>query len=87
MPQTVPVKIGRGSSVVDGTVGWFNEEEGWGALAAPEVPGGCFVHYSSIQASGYRGLRAGQSVRFTFRQHDYDQDGYHFTADEVWPKE
>jgi CspA family cold shock protein len=52
MPQTVPVKIGRGRSVVDGTVEWFNEEEGWGALAAPEVPGGCFVHYSSILASG-----------------------------------
>lgn len=49
-----------------GAVRWFDADEGWGALEAPEVPGGCFVHFSSIEMPGYRQLHAGQRVRFTF---------------------
>jgi cold shock CspA family protein len=38
----------------------------WGVIVGPEVPGDCFVHFSSIQGSGYRELHAGQRARFTW---------------------
>lgn len=72
-------------AAIPGVVEWFNEEEGWGALLAPQVPGGCFVHYSNIQADGYRVLVAGQSVRFKFEKPGFLQDGYPFRALDVWP--
>jgi cold shock protein len=68
-----------------GIVKWFDEEAGWGELSAHEVPGGCFVHYSNLQAEGYRALRAGQQVRFTFEEPGFLQDGYRFRAIDVWP--
>jgi cold shock protein len=49
------------------------------------VPGGCFVHFSNIEVSGYRQLHAGQQVRFTFEQPGYLQDGYRYRAVVVWP--
>jgi CspA family cold shock protein len=55
-------------AAVRGMVDWFDVEDGWGALTAPEVPGGCFVHYSNIQSDGYRQLVAGQEVRFTYSE-------------------
>jgi CspA family cold shock protein len=58
-------------------------DEGWGVIDAPEVPGGCFVHFSNIEASGYRTLHAGQHVTFTFEQRL--QDGYPYRAKTVWP--
>jgi cold shock protein len=65
---------------VDGTVRWFAANEGWGVIDAPEVPGGCFVHFSSIEMPGYRELRSGQRVRFTFERPGFLQDGYAFRA-------
>jgi cold shock protein len=46
-----------------GIVKWFNAEKGYGFIArdgAKDV----FVHYSAIQASGYRTLEEGQRVEF-----------------------
>lgn len=50
-----------------GTVKWFNATKGYGFIAQD---GGddVFVHYSAIQASGYRELREGQRVRFDVTQ-------------------
>lgn len=70
---------------VSGTVLWFNVEEGWGALEATEIPGGCFVHFSNIAGDGYRQLFAGQRVHFTFEEPGFLQDGYPFRAVTVWP--
>ena len=67
---------------IPGVVDWFSAEEGWGALKAPEIPGGCFVHFSMIHSDGYRQLVAGQHVRFTFDTPG--QDGYPFRALDVW---
>jgi hypothetical protein len=39
---------------VAGVVQWFDADEGWGVIVAPQVPGDCFVHFSSIEARGYR---------------------------------
>jgi cold shock protein len=70
---------------VMGVVEWFDADEGWGAITAPEVPGGCFVHFSVIQMPGYRALHAGQRVRFRFE--GPGQDGYRYSALTVWPVE
>ena len=44
----------------EGTVKWFNAEKGFG-FATPDGGGpDVFVHYSSIQSSGYRSLDEGQ---------------------------
>ncbi|HEX2967118.1 MAG TPA: cold-shock protein [Syntrophorhabdaceae bacterium] len=46
-----------------GTVKWFNESKGFGFLTT-EDGGDVFVHYSSIQDSGFKSLTEGESVSF-----------------------
>jgi CspA family cold shock protein len=46
-----------------GTVKWFNESKGFGFLSQ-EDGDDVFVHYSSIQSSGFKKLDEGQSVEF-----------------------
>ncbi len=46
-----------------GTVKWFNATKGYGFIAQEEGED-VFVHYSAIQASGYRELHEGQRVMF-----------------------
>ena len=58
-----------------------------GVIDAPEAPGGCFVHFSSIQMDGYRQLSAGQDVQFTFERPGFLQDGCLYRALAVWPQE
>ncbi len=52
---------------VKGKVKWFNEKKGFGFL---EQPGGAdvFVHFSAIQASGFKTLAEGQEVSFDVEQ-------------------
>ena len=49
--------------MAQGTVKWFNPDKGYGFIA---VDGGkdVFVHFSAIQADGYRSLEEGQRVEF-----------------------
>ena len=81
MTQNPPGPAGA----VAGVVKWFDADEGWGVIDAPEVPGGCFVHFSNIEMAGYRQLHAGQQVRFTFEQPGFLQDGCPYRALTVWP--
>lgn len=55
------------SDRIQGTVKWFNATKGFGFI---EREGGAdvFVHFSAIQASGYRSLEEGQRVEFTVEQ-------------------
>ena len=46
-----------------GTVKFFNNEKGYGFISR-EQGDDVFVHYSNIQASGYRSLEEGQRVEF-----------------------
>ena len=46
-----------------GTVKFFNSEKGFGFISR-EQGEDVFVHYSNIQASGYRTLDEGQRVEF-----------------------
>jgi cold shock protein len=47
-----------------GTVKWFNDAKGFGFITRQ---GGedVFVHFSAIQANGFRSLQEGQSVQFS----------------------
>jgi len=49
--------------MAQGTVKWFNAEKGFGFIA-PDV----FVHYSAINAQGYRSLDENQRVEFDTTQ-------------------
>jgi CspA family cold shock protein len=49
--------------MIKGTVKWFNEGKGFGFLSQ-EDGDDVFVHYSSIQSSGFKSLTEGQSVQF-----------------------
>jgi CspA family cold shock protein len=53
--------------MAQGTVKWFNADKGYGFIA---VDGGrdVFVHFSAIQADGYRSLEEGQRVEFDIEQ-------------------
>ncbi|MHB8883107.1 MAG: cold-shock protein [Thermodesulfovibrionales bacterium] len=46
-----------------GTVKWFNEAKGFGFITK-EDGGDVFVHYSEIEASGFKTLAEGQAVTF-----------------------
>jgi CspA family cold shock protein len=47
-----------------GTVKWFNDAKGFGFISREGVDRDCFVHYSSIQADGFRTLSEGERVEF-----------------------
>lgn len=59
---------------VDGRTVLWNDEEGWGALASDDVEGEVWAHFSNVNGTGYRTLRPGQRVRFTYETPG--QDGY-----------
>jgi CspA family cold shock protein len=53
----------REGAVAVGTVKWFNSEKGYGFIESTEGPD-VFVHYSAIQADGFRTLDEGDRVEF-----------------------
>ena len=50
-----------------GTVKWFNAEKGFGFISR-EDGSDVFVHFSAIQADGYKTLEEGQKVTFDTEQ-------------------
>ncbi len=52
------------SERIIGTVKWFNGSKGYGFLAR-ESGADVFVHFSAIQADGFKSLEEGQQVEFT----------------------
>ena len=50
-----------------GEIKWFNNAKGYGFVGHENGPD-VFVHYSSIQADGYRSLNAGDKVEFDIIQ-------------------
>ena len=51
----------------EGTVKWFSEKKGFGFIAL-EDGGDVFVHYSSINSSGFKTLSEGDRVRFEMEE-------------------
>jgi len=46
-----------------GTVKWFNDAKGYGFISRQNGED-VFVHFSAIQAGGFRSLQEGQQVQF-----------------------
>lgn len=65
-----------------GVVRAYDAGQGWGVIDGPDVPGGCWVHFSAVAADGYRALTPGQAVSFEAER--ADQDGFHYRAIRVW---
>lgn len=54
----------------------WDDEEGWGVADAPEAPGGIFIHFSFIEADGYRSLDEGEVVELRLDGPlTFEQDG------------
>ena len=51
-----------------GEVKWFNNAKGWGFIVPENSDEDIFVHFSSIQGTGYKTLTAGQTVNFTLQK-------------------
>ncbi|MCW2639290.1 MAG: cold-shock DNA-binding domain protein [Dactylosporangium sp.] len=51
-----------------GTVKWFNAEKGFGFITVDGDGPDVFVHYSAIQADGFRELQESQRVEFDIVQ-------------------
>ena len=47
-----------------GIVKWFNEKKGYGFITPDDGGEDLFVHYSAIEAAGFRTLREGQRVEY-----------------------
>ena len=51
-----------------GTVKWFNESKGFGFITPDDGSNDVFVHYTAIEAQGFRSLDGDQAVEFEISQ-------------------
>jgi CspA family cold shock protein len=56
-------KRNTATSMETGTVKWFNDAKGYGFISRQNGED-VFVHFSAIQANGFRSLQEGQQVQF-----------------------
>jgi cold shock protein len=69
MQRARPSKFVKGSySMAQGTVKWFNAEKGFGFISVDGGGADVFVHFSAIDAPGYRSLEENQRVEFEVTQ-------------------
>ena len=53
--------------MAQGAVKWFNDKKGYGFITADDGKD-VFVHYSGIEASGFKSLQEGDRVSFEIEQ-------------------
>ncbi len=54
--------------MAQGTVKWFNAEKGFGFISQESGEPDVFVHFSAINAEGYKSLEENQRVEFETAQ-------------------
>ncbi len=54
--------------MAQGTVKWFSDEKGYGFITPDEGGEDLFVHYSSIEGSGFKSLEEGANVTYECSQ-------------------
>ena len=62
-----------------GVVKWFNNEKGFGFITSEEGKD-IFVHFSAIQADGYKSLEEGQTVTYDVVESDRGQQANNVTV-------
>lgn len=53
--------------LIKGKVKWFNNSKGFGFIGREDGPD-VFVHYSAVNANGYKSLQEGDDVEFEIAQ-------------------
>jgi CspA family cold shock protein len=71
------------SVVVVGRCLWWDEEQGFGVLVGEEPPGEVWVHFSSVEGTGYRSLQRAERVEFDWEEPRGGQDGFRYRATRV----
>jgi len=56
------------SQTETGTVKWFNDAKGFGFISRDQGNDDVFVHFRSIQSTGFKSLQEGQKVSFIVTQ-------------------
>ncbi|WP_086824353.1 cold-shock protein [Allokutzneria sp. NRRL B-24872] len=56
--------------MTQGTVKWFNADKGFGFITPDDGGNDLFVHFSAINAGGYRSLDENARVQFEVTQGD-----------------
>jgi cold shock protein len=54
--------------MANGTVKWFNDDKGYGFITPDDGGKDLFVHFSAIQADGFRTLPEGAKVTYEAEQ-------------------
>jgi cold shock protein len=58
----------KGTDMSTGTVKWFNDAKGFGFITPDDGGKDLFVHFSSIQASGFKTLKESDKVQYEVEQ-------------------
>ena len=68
-PEFFSILIKGGSALAKGVVKWFSDKKGYGFIEH-EDGRDLFVHFSSINASGFKTLAEGDKVTFDVEEND-----------------
>ena len=69
-----------------GKVKWFKAEKGYGFITVEGQSKDIFVHFSAINADGYKTLEEGQTVEFDVVEVDRGPQAANVTVDESYKR-